>query len=46
MLSVASLSRLMAFATPPTARFWMFGVFDPRRVTTLLIFLWYSSAWR
>ena len=46
MLSVAGLSRLMALATPPTARFWMLGVFAPRIATTWLTFLWYSSAWR
>jgi len=46
MFIVAWLSRLIALATPPTARFWMFGVFEPRIVTTSLAFLWYSSACR
>ena len=46
MLSVAWLSRLMALATPPTARFWMFGVLLPRIVTTWLAFRWNSSACR
>ena len=27
-------------ATPPTARFWMLGVLDPRIVTTLLAMRW------
>ncbi len=40
MFSVASLSRLIAFATPPTARFWMFGVLPPRIATTLLMRRW------
>ncbi len=40
MFSVASLSRLIAFATPPTARFWMFGVLLPRIVTTWLTRRW------
>ena len=40
MFRVASLSRLIAFATPPTARFWMFGVFEPRIATTLLMRRW------
>ncbi len=46
MLSAAGLSRLIAFATPPTARFWMFGVFEPRTATTWLALRWTSSAWR
>ncbi len=46
MFSVDSLSRLIAFATPPTARFWMFGVLLPRMVTILFTFRWYSRACR
>ncbi len=46
MLSVAWLSRLIALATPPTARFWMFGVLRPRIATTWLALRWYSSACR
>jgi hypothetical protein len=40
MLRVESLSRLIALATPPTARFWMFGVLLPRMATILLAFRW------
>ena len=40
MFSVASLSRLIALATPPTARFWMFGVLPPRIATT-----WFALRW-
>ena len=33
MFRVEAESRLMALATPPTARFWMLGVFDPSTAT-------------
>ena len=46
MFIVARLSRLMAFMTPPTARFWMCGVLPPSIATTWLAFLWKSIAWK
>jgi hypothetical protein len=33
MLRVAKLSRLMALETPPTVRFWMCGLLEPRIAT-------------
>jgi hypothetical protein len=38
------LSGLIGLATPPTARFWMCGVFEPRMATIRLAMRWYSSA--
>ena len=46
MFSADWLSRLMGFATPPTARFWIWGVLAPRIAVACVAFRWYSSAWR